>query len=92
MSRTILALCTVFPEPNSSAAGQHLLSLLQAFADSGDEIHVASAAQQDQSAPDLSTLGFHTHTIALNCSSFNAWVSELQPDIVFYDRFIGRAI
>ncbi len=88
MSRTILALCTVFPEPNSSAAGQHLLSLLQAFANSGDEIHVASAAQQDQSAPDLSTLGFHTHTIALNCSSFNAWVSELQPDIVFYDRFM----
>ena len=88
MSRTILALCTVFPEPNSSAAGQHILSLLQAFAHTGDEVHVASAAQHDDAAPDLSSLGFETHSIALNCSSFNTWVSALQPDIVVYDRFM----
>lgn len=88
MSRTILALCTVFPEPNSSAAGQHLLSLLRVFAETGDKIHIASAAQQDDSAPDLGYMGYEVHSVALNCSSFNVWVRELQPDIVFYDRFM----
>ena len=84
----ILAIGTVWPEPKSSAAGQHLLSLLLSLQASGATIHFASSAQADAQSCDLETLGFHTQPIALNCSSFDAYIEQLQPDVVIFDRFL----
>jgi glycosyltransferase involved in cell wall biosynthesis len=84
----ILAIGTVWPEPNSSAAGQHLLSLLTALQATGATVHFASSAQADAQSCDLEYLGFHTQAIALNCSSFDDYIAALQPDLVIFDRFL----
>jgi glycosyltransferase involved in cell wall biosynthesis len=84
----ILVLGYVWPEPNSSAAGKHMLSLLQAFQSTGWEITFASPALQGEHKIDLNALGIKEQKIALNCHSFDIFISDLQPDVVLFDRFM----
>jgi glycosyltransferase involved in cell wall biosynthesis len=84
----ILVLGYVWPEPNSSAAGKHMLSLLQAFQSAGWEITFASPALQGEHKIDLNALGIKEQKIALNCHSFDIFISDLQPDVVLFDRFM----
>lgn len=86
--KQILVLGYVWPEPNSSAAGKHMLSLLQAFQSAGWSITFASPALQGEHKIDLIALGIKEQKIALNCSSFDVFISELQPNIVLFDRFM----
>ena len=78
----------VWPEPGSSAAGTRVLELLRAFADAGWERHFASAANTSEHQVDLAALGIGSHTIRLNCSSFDDFVRQLAPDLVVFDRFV----
>jgi O-antigen biosynthesis protein len=84
----VLVVGYVWPEPNSSAAGQHMLSLLQAFQSAGWQVTFASAAVQSEHKIDLNELGITEQKIALNCNSFDEFITELQPDIVMFDRFM----
>lgn len=84
----ILILGYVWPEPNSSAAGTRIVELIRAFNDAHWQVHFASAASVSEHQADLSTLGVESHSIALNCSSFNDFVRALAPDIVVFDRYI----
>ncbi|MDK1287654.1 glycosyltransferase [Pseudoalteromonas umbrosa] len=84
----VLVIGYVWPEPNSSAAGMHMLSLLQFFTSQGWQVEFASPAQQTDHMIDLSNYGISSKQIALNCSSFDNYVETLAPDIVMFDRFM----
>lgn len=88
LPRTLLIIGYVWPEPNSSAAGGHMLSLLRMFRDAGWSLHYASPAARGEHECDLSQEDIQTHEISLNCSSFDIFVSELNPNAVLFDRFL----
>lgn len=87
-SNRVLVLGYVWPEPNSSAAGSHMLSLLTLFVQQGWQVTFASPAQQGEHKVDLTELGIDEQAIALNCSSFDDFITELAPNIVLFDRFM----
>jgi glycosyltransferase involved in cell wall biosynthesis len=86
--KKLLVLGYVWPEPNSSAAGSHMLSLLTLFIQQGWQITFASPAQQGEHKVDLTELGIDEKSVALNCSSFDDFITELNPNMVLFDRFM----
>ncbi len=84
----VLIIGTVWPEPNSSAAGSRMIQLIEVFQSQNWKITFASAASDSEFAFDVSTLGIKKVKIELNNSSFDKFVSELQPTIVMFDRFM----
>ncbi|HSB96347.1 MAG TPA: glycosyltransferase [Spongiibacteraceae bacterium] len=84
----VLIIGYVWPEPRSSAAGSHMLQIIEQCTAQHWQITFASPSTPGQQRADLSALGVAEKTIALNCSSFDNWVCELQPDIVIFDRFM----
>jgi glycosyltransferase involved in cell wall biosynthesis len=87
-SKKLLVLGYVWPEPNSSAAGSHMLSLLMLFVQQGWLITFASPALKGEHKVDLTELGIDEQAVTLNCSSFDDFVNELNPNIVLFDRFM----
>jgi O-antigen biosynthesis protein len=78
----------VWPEPNSSAAGYRMLSLIQLFLARQWRVIFASAAEPGLHRYPLNELGVAEHIIALNDSSFDSWISEQAPHAVMFDRFM----
>lgn len=87
MIKNILIVGYVWPEPNSSAAGSRMLQLIQLFLAQECKVVFASAAAFSEHRFDLGSLGVTEKAIALNCTSFDEFVAELQPDMVLFDRF-----
>jgi glycosyltransferase involved in cell wall biosynthesis len=87
-NKKLLVLGYVWPEPNSSAAGSHMLSLLTLFVQQGWQVTFASPAQQGEHKEDLTELGIDEKAVALNCSSFDDFISALKPTMVLFDRFM----
>ncbi len=87
-ARLLLVIGYVWPEPDSSAAGRHMMSLIRLFQESGWDIHYASPAARGEHEVDLEAVGVSTHEIVLNCSSFDRFVGELSPEVVLFDRFM----
>lgn len=83
----MLVLGYVWPEPRSSAAGSRMLQLLKLFLQQNWCVTFASAAHLSEHRFDLTTLGVEEKVVALNCSSFNDFLSELKPELVLFDRF-----
>lgn len=83
----VLIIGYVWPEPKSSAAGTRMLELVQLFLQMQCEVTFASAALLSDHRFDLNSLGVIEKSIALNCSSFDEYVTALQPDLVLFDRF-----
>jgi glycosyltransferase involved in cell wall biosynthesis len=84
----ILIIGSVWPEPNSSAAGSRMLQLMSVFGQQGYKIVFASAAADSEFAVDLQSLGAEKKKIELNNISFDLFVKDLQPEIVMFDRFM----
>ncbi|MBU2929364.1 glycosyltransferase [Winogradskyella psychrotolerans] len=88
MKKKILVIGFVWPEPKSSAAGSRILQLIAQFQSQGYEVTFASAAKTSDNTFDLNTINVETKPILLNDSSFDAFVKELHPDTVLFDRFM----
>ncbi|MBR9857795.1 MAG: glycosyltransferase family 4 protein [Gammaproteobacteria bacterium] len=86
--KKILVIGYVWPEPNSSAAGSHMLSILRLYKRQGWQVEFATPAQRTEHMVDLDAEGISSQSIALNCDSFDAYVAEYGPDIVMFDRFM----
>ncbi|MBF4470134.1 glycosyltransferase [Flavobacterium sp. HJJ] len=86
--QTLLIIGFVWPEPNSSAAGGRILQLIELFQQQGFGITFASPAMDSDFMTDLASLGINKKSIALNCSSFDTFVKELNPAVVLFDRFM----
>ena len=87
-TQNILIIGFVWPEPNSSAAGTRMEQLLLLFKEWGWSVTFATPALDSNFMVDLETIGVEKRTIALNCSSFDEFVQELNPSIVLFDRFL----
>lgn len=88
LSKRVLVIGYVWPEPKSSAAGSHMASLLDFFISQDCEIIFTSPAQQTVNMLDFASMGIETASISLNCTSFDAYITHLSPDIVMFDRFM----
>ena len=86
--KKVLVIGYVYPEPNSSAAGTHILSIMRRFKKEGWKVEFATASQESEHAIDLEREGITTHSITLNSKSFDIYVKAYQPDIVLFDRFM----
>ncbi len=86
--KKVLVIGYVWPEPNSSAAGTHMMSLLRAFRAQNWQVEFASPAQKTEHMIDLANEGITSQVIALNCASFDQYVQAYNPDIVMFDRFM----
>lgn len=84
----LLIIGSVWPEPNSSAAGSRMMQLIHVFQVKGWKITFASAAADSDFMFDVRELGIEKVTIELNNCSFDSFVSNLQPTIVLFDRFM----
>ena len=85
---SVLIIGYVWPEPRSSAAGGHMMQIIESFLQQGWQITFSSPASIGEHKADLASLGINEVCIELNNSSFDAFVSELAPDIVLFDRFM----
>ncbi len=88
MKQHVLILGTVWVEPNSSAAGSRMLQLIELFLKQNFKITFACTAQKNKNSFDLKSLGIEEVSIALNSSSFDDFIINLQPTIVLFDRFM----
>ena len=84
----VLIIGYVWPEPRSSAASGHVMQLIECFIEQGWQITFASAASEGEQRADLAALGISEVAIELNSSSFDRFVSDLQPDVVLFDQFL----
>jgi hypothetical protein len=88
MKKKLLIVGFVWPEPQSSAAGSRMLQLIAQFQQQDYEITFASAAKISTNTFDLSRIDVKMQDIILNDSSFNTFISELNPSVVVFDRFM----
>jgi O-antigen biosynthesis protein len=84
----VLVIGYVWPEPRSSAASGHVMQILETFLQEGWDITFSSPAGVGEHKADLAELGIREVSIELNHSSFDAFISELAPDIVLFDQFM----
>lgn len=87
-NNNLLVIGFVWPEPNSSAAGSRILQLLEQFQHQGYQITFVSAAKRSKRSYDFSQINIKTKTIKLNDPSFDSFISDLNPSIVLFDRFM----
>ena len=86
--KKVLVIGYVWPEPNSSAAGTHMMSLLNAFRAQNWQVEFATPALRTEHMINLDDFGISSQSIALNCESFDDYVKAYAPDIVMFDRFM----
>ena len=84
----ILIIGTVWPEPNSTAAGYRMLQIIEQFQINNFEIVFASTSSIGEFSFDLKSLNIEMVPITLNCSSFDDFIISLNPEIVVFDRFM----
>ena len=86
--KKILIIGYVWPEPNSSAAGSHMMSILQLFKAQDWQVEFTTPAQETEHMIDLRAEGISSQPIHLNSDSFDIYINSYQPDIVLFDRFM----
>jgi hypothetical protein len=84
----VLVIGYVWPEPRSSAASGHVMQILDVFLQQGWDVTFSSPASFGEQRADLTALGVREVPIELNNSSFDTFISELNPDIVLFDQFM----
>lgn len=88
MSKTLLIIGTVWPEPKSSAAGSRMMQLILMFQSDGYAITFATTCAESDNAYNLSSIGVTEKEIQLNHSSFDKFIISLNPSVVLFDRFM----
>ena len=65
-----------------------MMSILRLFKQQDWQVEFSTPAQPTEHMIDLVEEGISSHSIALNCDSFDKYITEYQPDIVLFDRFM----
>ncbi len=86
--QTLLIIGYVWPEPKSSAAGSHMLSLIRLFKRKSWRVIFTTPAQETDYNFDLTSENIETQTIEINDSGFDDYIKSLQPTAVLFDRFM----
>ncbi|MCK0159550.1 glycosyltransferase [Allomuricauda sp. F6463D] len=88
MSKNLLVVGYVWPEPTTTAAGCRMQQLLETFITFGYKVTFASTASKTEYSLNLQSLGVEEVPIKLNHASFDVFIKELSPDVVVFDRFM----
>ncbi|TDQ30208.1 glycosyltransferase [Tenacibaculum caenipelagi] len=72
----------------TTGAGNRMLQIINVFKANNYTITFATPAQKTENSLSLTELGIEEKSIELNSSSFDDFVTVLQPDIVLFDRFM----
>ncbi len=86
--KKLLIIGTVWPEPSSSAAGTRMMQLIDWFHQANWDICFACPAAESEFSSLLQNSSIRKEIISLNDPSFDAFISELKPDAVLFDRFM----
>jgi len=86
--KKVLIIASVWPETVSSAAGYRMVKLVKAFNLEGYKVFYASTAAPSTFSDALETLNTEVFQWALNDSSINATLENVNPDVVVFDRFM----
>lgn len=84
----LLFIGSVWPEPKSSASGSRTLQLIEVFRYLNYNITFASACEKISNAFDLKSIDVNQVSIQLNDNGFNAFVEQLSPSVIVFDRFM----
>ena len=79
---------SVWPEPQSTAAGSRMLQLISLFQEQGYDMTFMCSASQSDFSYDLSQISVRTQSIELNNVSFDLEIAKINPSIVLFDRFM----
>jgi len=88
MTEHLLIIGFVWPEPKSSAAGVRMMQLIETFQKEKYHITFASPCAKSANAFNLKDIGVDQVAVALNNSSFDVFIKELNPKVVMFDRFM----
>lgn len=88
MSKQLLIIGAVWPEPKSSAAGSRMMQLINAFQSHNYALTFATTCAKSDNAFNLTSIGISEVSIKLNDSGFDDFVKKLNPDVVIFDRFM----
>ena len=83
---SVMIIGFVWPESHSSAAGHRMMQLISFFKERKCNVIFASTAMESPFSDPLD--GITKLSIQLNSSSFDSIISDLQPDLVLFDRFM----
>lgn len=86
--KKLVIIGSVWPEPNSTAAGQRMMQLMALFTQMGYQITFSSIASFSKYAVNLNDLGIKTVAIELNNNSFDIFIKKENPSVVLFDRFM----
>lgn len=83
----IVVIGYVWPEPNSSAAGQNMFGILSTLVSAGAKVTFLTPSNESIHSAPLTELGIPYANIPLNDDNFDADIHKLSPDAVIFDRF-----
>ncbi|MEM7085515.1 MAG: glycosyltransferase family 4 protein [Bacteroidota bacterium] len=84
----LLVIGHTYPEPRTTAAGRRIVQLLQMFDEEGYSVTFGTTASKSEFSVDLKGLGIQRAVLELNNPSFDTFITELNPDVVVFDRFV----
>ncbi|HAH51125.1 MAG TPA: glycosyltransferase [Balneola sp.] len=87
-NQRVLIIGTVWPEPDSSAAGSRMMQLIAFFKEEGASVTFASSASNFEYSEDLKSLDIETELTKINDSGFDEFIKKLNPQVVLFDRFM----
>ncbi|PCI63817.1 MAG: glycosyltransferase [Gammaproteobacteria bacterium] len=85
---TLLVIGYVWPEPNSSAAGSHMLSIIRLFKSESWQVIFSTPAQKSDFCIELEKEDVVTKEIYVNSKLFDGFIADLNPTLVLFDRFL----
>lgn len=86
--KKIIIIGSVWPEPDSTAAGQRMMQIIAVFKKLNYKITFTSIASTSKFSVNLNVLGIESVVIELNNNSFDNFILAENPDIVLFDRFM----
>ena len=86
--KTLLIIGHTFPEPTTTAAGTRMMQLISLFEKENYIIVFSSTASITEKSETFKYAPVEVKSIALNNTSFDDFIKELNPSVVLFDRFI----
>ena len=86
--KKVLIIGLTWPEPDATAAGSRMMQLIHFFISEGFEVFFASAAAKSKLSFNFKKIPVSCFDIELNKSSFDVQITELNPTVVVFDRFL----
>ena len=83
--KQLVIIGSVWPEPQSTAAGSRMLQLISLFQEQGYDVTFMCSASQSDYSYDLSQISVRTQSIELNNVSFDLEIAKLGWNIVMVD-------